>query len=195
MADSFLTSPESFNTHFSVIAANHAATGAPPKYAEFLQAAAPSGKGRRLFLPCSVRSRRAIPHTQRRNSTRLVETGPPAPSDGPCGTTTGKALASCFETLIGYPANMTPIGEPNNEFQNTERFHSGPDHTNALYINTLYFTILNQNPDPTGFSSWLSVANGGGPGILFQGNATRSVRIQILGPGTPGQGFIGSSEF
>jgi len=38
-------------------------------------------------------------------------------------------------------------------------------------------------------------ANSGGPGILFQGLAGYNTRLQILGPGTPNQGFIGSPEF
>ena len=38
MADSFLTSPEAFNSDFAVMAAYQAATGAPPTYAQFTAA-------------------------------------------------------------------------------------------------------------------------------------------------------------
>jgi hypothetical protein len=41
----------------------------------------------------------------------------------------------------------------------------------------------------------LGIANSGGPGLLFQGPAGFGTRIQIMGPGTLGQGFIGSPEF
>jgi len=70
-----------------------------------------------------------------------------------------------------------------------------PDHTNALYVRMLYYVILSRDPDPGGLSFWEGVANSGGPGILFQGSAGYGTRIQILGPGTPNQGFIGSPEF
>jgi hypothetical protein len=59
----------------------------------------------------------------------------------------------------------------------------------------VYFTTLSRDPDASGQQFWLGVANGGGPGILFQGNAGYPTRIQIRGPGTPGQGFAGSPEF
>jgi hypothetical protein len=59
----------------------------------------------------------------------------------------------------------------------------------------LYFTILSRDPDPSGFAFWFTVASTGGAGILFQGSVGSPTRIQILGPGTPGQGFIGSPEF
>jgi hypothetical protein len=59
----------------------------------------------------------------------------------------------------------------------------------------LYFVILDRDPDSGGLQFWLGVANSGGPGILFQGAAGFSTRIQILGPGTPNQGMTGSPEF
>ena len=69
------------------------------------------------------------------------------------------------------------------------------DHTNGLYITMLYYVILDRNPDEGGYQYWLGIANGGGAGILFQGTAGYPTRFQILGPGTQGQGFIGSPEF
>jgi hypothetical protein len=60
----------------------------------------------------------------------------------------------------------------------------------------IYYVTLSRDPDPAGFAFWLQgVADAGGPGLLFQGNAGFGTRIQILGPGTPNQGFIGSPEF
>ena len=69
------------------------------------------------------------------------------------------------------------------------------DHTNLLYIYMLYFTTLNRDPDAGGLAFWFGVANSGGAGVLFQGALGYPVRIQIVGPGTPNQGFIGSPEF
>ena len=59
----------------------------------------------------------------------------------------------------------------------------------------LYFVILNRDPDPGGLSFWLGIANGGGPGVLFQGAAGFNTRIQLLGAGTPNEGLVGSPEF
>ena len=81
-----------------------------------------------------------------------------------------------------------------NEFQSTGTFHA-TDHTNGLYVQMIYYVTLSRDPDPAGLAFWTGVANSGGPGLLFQGNAGFSTRIQILGPGTPNQGFIGSPEF
>ena len=79
--------------------------------------------------------------------------------------------------------------------QNTGTFHAGADHTNGLYVKMVYFVTLSRDPDPAGLAFWTGIANGGGAGLLFQGNAGFVTRIQILGPGTPNQGFIGSPEF
>ena len=104
-------------------------------------------------------------------------------------------LPNWLQTLIAYPNDTTPVSAPNNEFMNTGTFASGPDHSNGLYIAMLYYVILNRDYDQGGFNFWLGIANGGGAGLLFQGNGGFPTRIQILGPGTPGQGFAGSPEF
>jgi hypothetical protein len=65
----------------------------------------------------------------------------------------------------------------------------------VLYINMIYFVTVGRNPDASGLAFWTNVANSGGPGLLFQGAASAAIRLQILGPGTPNQGFIGSPEF
>ena len=67
-------------------------------------------------------------------------------------------------------------------------------HTNSLYVQMLYYTILGRDPDSAGLAFWVGVANGGDPGVLFQA-AGYGTRIQILGSGAPNQGFIGSPEF
>ena len=59
----------------------------------------------------------------------------------------------------------------------------------------LYYMILSRDPDQGGLALWTGIANNGGPGLLFQGNAGFATRNQILGPGTPNQGYIGSPEF
>lgn len=106
-------------------------------------------------------------------------------------------LADCFQAIIGYPSNTTPVGAANNEFQSTGSYHTtlAADHTNGLYVQMIYYVTLSRNPDASGLAFWTGVANDGGPGVLFQGSAGYGTRIQILGPGTPTQGFIGSPEF
>jgi hypothetical protein len=64
-----------------------------------------------------------------------------------------------------------------------------------LRLAVTYYLILGREPDLPGLGFWLSIANAGGPGILFQRQAGYGTRIQILGPGAAGQGFIGSPEF
>ena len=59
----------------------------------------------------------------------------------------------------------------------------------------LYYAVLGRDPHPSGLAFWTGIANGGGPGLLFEGNSGFTTRLQILGPGTPNQGFIGSPEF
>jgi len=128
----------------------------------------------------------------------------PTASEIASAGTTPAALAAWFETLIGFPSAATPADAANNEFQSTGTFSAAPsaacptcgiDHTNALYIAMLYYTTLGRDPDTAGNDFWLGVANSGGPGILFQGAAGYPVRIQIVGSGAPGEGFLGSPEF
>ncbi|HTX33525.1 MAG TPA: DUF4214 domain-containing protein [Bryobacteraceae bacterium] len=189
MADAFLTSPEAYNSDFAVIAAYQAASGGPPTYLQYTAAvnAMRAGTGTVANLFTSLLGAGYSATTLYEN---LLNRAPVATevtaynSNGPLAT---------FESLIGYPSNVTPVGASNNEFQSTGSYHI--DHSNALYMDMLYFTILSRDPDPSGFSFWLGIANSGGPGLLFQGAAGFGTRIQILGPGTPNQGFIGSTEF
>ena len=190
MADSFLTSPEAYNTDFAVMATYQAATGAPPTFAQYTAAAA---------------ALRANTQTVPGLFNALIPTGFTAPNlyqnllgRAPGGGDTAcvnSGVATCFQTIIGYPSNVTPVGNTNNEFQNTGTFRGGPDHSNGLYVKMVYFVTLSRDPDPAGFTFWTGIANSGGPGLLFQGNAGFGTRLQILGPGTPNQGFIGSPEF
>ena len=191
MADSFLTSPEAFNSDFAVMAAYQAATGAPPLFAQY-NAAVTAIRAGRQSITGLFNSLIGGGFTAANLYQNLLNRAPTG-NDSACINT---GLAACFQTLIGYPSNTTPVGaNSNNEFQNTGTFHTGADHTNALYVQMVYFVTVSRDPDQGGFNFWLGVANTGGPGLLFQGGAGFPTRIQILGPGTPNQGFIGSPEF
>jgi YD repeat-containing protein len=192
MADSFLTSPEAFNSDFAVMAAYQAATGAPPMYAQFTAAVASIRAGTQtvggLFNALIGSGFTAATLYQ-----NLLNRAP-AGADSACINT---GLGACFQTIIGFQATTTPVGAANNEFQSTGTYHTtvAADHTNGLYVQMIYYVTVSRDPDAGGLAFWTGVANGGGPGLLFQGSAGYLTRIQILGPGTPGQGFIGSPEF
>ncbi len=193
MADSFLTSPEAFNSDFVVMAVYQAVAGAPPTFAQYTAAVASLRAGTQtvtsLFNSLVNGSYSAVNLYQ-----NLLNR---APSTGEISSANQAGLAGSFEQLIGYPNSTTPVNSPNNEFQSTGTYHTtlAADHTNALYVQMIYYVTVGRDPDPSGFTFWLGVANQGGPGLLFEGNAGYGTRIQILGPGTPNQGFIGSPEF
>ena len=193
MADAFLTSAESFNSNFAVMAVYQAATGAPPTYAQFIAAVAGVRAGTQSITGL-INSLIGANYTAATLYQNLLNRQPTAQEAAGAG---GAGLGAWLQTLIGYPAAATPIGAPNNEFQSTGTFHTtqAADHTNALYLQMLYYVLLGRNPDAGGFSYWLGVANTGGPGLLFQAAAGYATRIQISGPGTPNQGFVGSPEF
>ncbi len=205
MADDFLTSPEAFNSDFAVVATYQAATGAVPGYANFITAV---GKIRSGAQTIPQLFSALMGGVSGYSATMLYENllgRAPGSGDNACIAT---GLVQCFQTLIGYSdaSGPTPYTVANNEFQSTGTFanHScaqsytipcAGDHTNTLYITMLYYTILDRDLDTTGYQFWVAVANIGGAGILFQGAEAYPARIQILGPGTPNQGFIGSVEF
>jgi hypothetical protein len=188
MADSFLTSLEAFNSDFAVMAAYQAATNAPPTYAQFTAAVTSVRAGTQTVpgLFNSLTGPGSTATTLYQNLLNRTPTG----ADSSC---TSMTLANCFQTIIGYPSNITPVGATNNEFQSTGTYHT--DHTNGLYVQMIYYVTLSRDPDAAGLAFWTGIANGGGPGVLFRGSAGYNTRIQILGPGTPNQGFIGSPEF
>ncbi|HTX37548.1 MAG TPA: DUF4214 domain-containing protein [Bryobacteraceae bacterium] len=190
MLDSFVTSPESFNTDFAVMTAYQAATGSAPSYAEFIGSVAAVRAG--TSLSTLFNSLTPSGYTAQNLYQNLLGRAPTSAEVNSAGTA---GLAQWFETLIAYPSSVTPVTAANNEFMNTGTFAEGPDHSNGLYIAMLYFVILGRDYDAGGYAFWVGVANSGGPGILFQGAAGYPTRIQILGPGTPGQGFAGSPEF
>ena len=189
MADSFLTSPEAFNSDFAVMAAYQAATGAAPTFAQY-NAGVASIRAGGQSIPGLFSSLTGAGFTMSNLYENLLGRAPGA-SDSSC---TSMSLANCFQAIIGYPSSVTPVGAANNEFQSTGSFHT-VDHTNGLYVQMIYYVTLSRDPDPSGLAFWIGVANTGGPGVLFQGSAGYPTRIQILGPGTPNQGFIGSPEF
>lgn len=197
MADSFLTSTEAFDSDFAVMAAYQAAIGAPPTYAQFTTSVAAIRSGAQtipgLYLSLAGPNTTATASTVTSLYLNLLNRAP-LPSETVLAEANG--LAATFSILTGFPAgtsSIAPIGAVANEFQSTGAFHV--DHTNGLYVTMLYLVILGRDPDPGGLQYWLGVANTGGPGILFQGPSGYRTRLQILGPGTPGQGFIGSPEF
>ena len=185
MADSFLTSPEAFNNDFAVMAAYQAATGAPPSYAQYSAEVAGIRAGTQT-IPGLFNSLFNDNFNQGALYQNLLNRLPGG-ADANCIIA---GLTACFQIIIGYPNNTTPVNTPNNEFQSTGSYRS-VDHTNALYLQLVYYVTVGRDPDPAGFAFWLSVANSGGPGLL----AGYGTRFQILGPGTPNQGFIGSPEF
>ena len=190
MLDSFLTSPENYDSDFAVMVAYQAATGSAPSYAAYQTAVASVRAG--TALAALFNSLTPSGYTVQNLYQNLLQR---RPTSSEITSANQAGLASWFETLIAYPNNTTPVTAPNNEFMNTGTFATAPDHSNGLYIAMLYYVILGRDLDQSGYSFWVGVANSGGPGILFQGAAGYPTRIQILGPGTAGQGFAGSPEF
>ena len=191
MADSFLTSPEAFNSDFAVMATYQAANGTPPTYAQYA-AAVPKIRNNTLTVTQLFNSLIGGSYSANTLYQNLLNR---APTGSEVTNANSAGLAATFEALIGYPNSATPVNSPNNEFQNTGIYASGPDHSNALYMQMVYYVTVSRDPDPAGLAFWVGIANNGGPGLLFQGSAGFAARIQILGPGTPNQGFIGSPEF
>jgi trimeric autotransporter adhesin len=192
MADSFLTSPEAFNSDFAVMAAYQAATGAPPTYAQYT-AAVTGIRAATQTVPGLFTSLIGGGFTATTLYENLLNRAPGS-GDTAC---INSGLSTCFQTIIGFPASTTPVGATNNEFQSTGTYQTtiAADHTNALYVQMIYYVSVSRNPDAAGLAFWVGIANSGGPGLLFQGSPGYGARIQILGPGTPNQGFIGSPEF
>ena len=188
MADSFLTSPEAYDTDFAVIATYQAATAGPPTFTQYNAAASAIRAGAQT-IPGLFNALIGVSYSATNLYQNLLNRAPGA-GDSSC---TSMPLANCFQAIIGYPSNTTPVGAANNEFQSTGSYHT--DHTNGLYVQMIYYVTLSRDPDPAGLAFWTGIANSSGPGLLFQGNAGFATRIQILGPGTVGQGFIGSPEF
>ena len=193
MADSFLTSPEAFNSDFAVMAAYQAATGAAPTYAQFTAAVTRVRAGAQTVASLF----NALIGSSFTATTLYQNLLYRQPSASEISAANAAGFAAWFEYLIGYPGAATPIESANNEFQSTGAYHTtlAADHTNALYVQMIYYVTVGRDPDAAGLAFWIGIANSGGPGVLFQGSAGYNTRIQILGPGTPTQGFIGSPEF
>ncbi len=189
MADDFLTSSEAFGTEFAVMAAYQAALGAPPSYAQF-SASLPALRAGTQSVGGLFTSLLPAGYTAANLYQNLLGRQPTAAETA---SANAAGLASWSQTLIGYPNSISPVSAANSEFQSTGTFHT--DHTNGLYVRMLYYVILSRDPDQDGFNFWLGIANGGSPGLLFQGNAGMSARLSILGLGTPNEGLIGSPEF
>jgi len=198
MTDSFVASAEDFNTNFAVMAAYQAATGAPPTYAQFWSAASAIRAGTQsvagLYTSLLGANNSATPDTVSTLYNNLLNRGP---LGGEIASAESQGLANWFQTLIGYPATSSiaaAIGAQANEFQSTGGFTT--DHSNSLYISMLYFLILGRDRDTAGYNYWLRIANGGGPGLLFQGAAGAQTRINMMGTSAlTDPGFTMSAEF
>ena len=160
MADSFLTSPEAFNSDFAVLAAYQAALGGPPTLTQFTAAVSSIRAGAQTVggLFASLIGPNYTAATLYQNLLNRQ----PLPSEISGASAVGFPV--WFQNLIGFPAAGT-IAASSNEFQSTGTFHTtlAADHTNALYIRMCYFTILARDPDPSGFTFWLGIANSGAP--------------------------------
>ena len=205
MVDNFLTSPESYNTNFGVMEAYQAATGAGPNLATFNSAVLNLRLGG--STPASLFASLSSTVTGFSATNLYMNLLNRAPSAGEA-TACNANLTTCFTNLTdANNAGATPFGpgtaleflstaSPNHTASCTSGTCTVPgDHTNNLYVRLLYFTILGRDPDAGGLQFWFGIANGGGAGIEFQGTTEQPVRLQILGPGTQGQGFVGSAEF
>jgi len=153
MLDSFLTSAEGVNSDFAVMAAYQAATGAPPTYAQF-RAAVTAIRSGAMSIPTLFGSLAPQNYTPANFYQNLVGRNP---SDAETAAVNAQGLSYAFQNLIGFPATTTPAAAANNEFLNTGTFASpsaAADHTNALFVRLLYYTILLRDPDASGLQYW-----------------------------------------
>ncbi len=130
MADSFLTSPEAFNTDFAVIAAYQAATGGPPGFTQFTQIVSRIQSGSQTIGDLFA----ALLGPGYSATTLYQYLLNRSPTSWEINLANNAGLANWFQTLIGYPGNVTPMSTPNNEFQNTGTYSTAVDHTNGLYF-------------------------------------------------------------
>jgi len=184
MVDDFLTSSEGVNTDFQVMAVYKAFLGTPSFNAYTtavtnLRSGGATGVAQLItaLLGSDSPSTAAI-------QTMYMGLLARQPTAVELAQAMAHPLDTTFASIYG-----------GNEFRNIGTSQFLPDHSNAMYIWMLYFVILGRDPDPAGFSFWLGVVNGGGPGVFFNGATSAPTRLNILGPGTPGVGFVGSPEF
>jgi hypothetical protein len=115
MADSFLTSPEAFNSDFAVMAAFQAAMGGPPTYAQFT-AAVTSVRAGTQTVPGLFNSLIGSGYTATMLYQNLLNRAPTG-ADSTCINT---GLGACFQTIVGYPQNNTPVGLRTTSFKPRE---------------------------------------------------------------------------
>ncbi|HLJ44536.1 MAG TPA: DUF4214 domain-containing protein [Bryobacteraceae bacterium] len=197
MADSFLISQEAVVSDFVVMAVYQAALNRAPSFAEYTKGLtgirSNSQDAATLYASLLGSSEYASKFGSSTDNTSFVTNlyqhllgRAPTSSELTAAVgqlTSGQSQYNIFFNLFGGA-----------EFRNTGSFNSpsSPDHTNPLYVTMLYFLILGRDIDSGGLNFWTGVANSGGPGIYFN---SLSERIEILGIGQPGEGFIGSQEF
>ena len=200
MADQFLNSPENRDTGFQAMAIYQGLLGRIPTYSEFMTASASIRTGStqtpaQLFASVLNGSEYVGLYGSPTEYTNFVS----HLYQNLLGRSPTAAESSAAVTALGN-ASQTPYGlfsalYTGPEFQNNGQYHTGPDHSNGLYVKMLYFLILARDLDSGGFTFWKGIADGGGPGIYYAGSAAYPTRILMLGTGDPNEGFIGSPEF
>jgi hypothetical protein len=208
MVDLFLENPEGMSGDFQVLALYQAFLGRLPVFSEWSGAIAPF-RANDTQTGWNAAAAALI--------ATLVNSSEYAGRYGPAGNTSN-AVANLYQNMLHrQPSNtelVSGIAAAANsglsgpfavvftgaEFQNTGGFASlstAADHSNGMFVTMIYFAVLARDPDILGYSFWLGVANSGGSGIYFQpmGTGGANTRYQVEGPGTPGQGLVGSIEF
>jgi ankyrin repeat protein len=187
MTADFLDSAEGQDSDFEVIAMHQAINGSAPGYRTYLAAL------------------EAL-----RNGTTAESQFAAILGGSPCSGSAQATVECLYENMLGRAPTSSEIsaGIPQQpfllfaslltgpEFQSTGGFTA--DHTNSLYVTMLFYLILEREPKASELASWLSVANGGGPGIYYNQRpeilGPGSTQLQILGNGQSA-GFTGSAEF
>ncbi len=176
LVDQFLESPEGQSTDMATMIAYQGATGAPPTYAQWATAVA------------------------------AIRTGAQTPVGLLTQLTPGLTVTQLYQNLLGRAPTATEATQSlaaaytaittSNEFKNLTT-PAGTDHSNFLWVRLIYYVTLNRDPDTGGLQFWINQANTTyGPGIFYGTSpAAIQARVNIIGPGTPLQGFAGSPEF
>ena len=198
MGNSFLTSQENLDTGVATLAIYRGLLGRMPTAAEFQANALRTGgatTASQLIDQLVNSAENASKNGPPSNQTVYVSTL----FSNLLGRTPTTTELNFYLVLPGYPPTLSPYGIfadvfNGSEFRNLGAGNRAIDHSNDLYVTLLYLEILGRDPDAGGYAFWLGIANGGGPGVLFQPGAN-AVRSAMMGPGAPGSGFIGSAEF
>ena len=210
MVDGFITSWEGEYTGFQIIAIYQAVLGRAPTFAEWSAArttfvandnpngwtAAAQALSNTLVNSNEYANKFGSPTNTSNVVSHLFQNAlDRAPGAGELSTgiatILGGGTSGVYAELLniwGSSQGLNPTQPPNLIFTSAAYQVT----TNADYIYYLYYAILGRDVDAGGYAFWLNVANSFGQGILFNNTAGR---IAIEGNGTPGSGFVGSTEF